>query len=93
MRVYYTGNIGKAAITDFQVRLFLLKIDRNRWFGGKCLSISFKNDFAISHRTVLLKGGLNQIIFRGRFVRILLGLWSSKLTLLFANPLLSKAFS
>ena len=49
-------------------KLFLLKILWSLCDLGKCLSTSYKKDFATFVSTFWLKGGLNQIMFLGLFV-------------------------
>ena len=44
--------------------VFLLKILFNFLSMGKCLSINERNIFATFVATLMLKGGLNQVIFR-----------------------------
>ena len=44
--------------------MFLLKILLNFLSLGKCLSINERNVFATFVATLMLKGGLNQVIFR-----------------------------
>ena len=44
--------------------MFLLKILLSILFLGKCLSINVRNVFATFVATLMLKGGLNQVIFR-----------------------------
>ena len=44
--------------------MFLLKILPSLLFLGKCLSINVRNVFAKFVATLMLKGGLKQVIFR-----------------------------
>ena len=51
-------------------KVFLLKILRSLCCSGKCLSIKLKNSRPIFVLTLLLNGGLNQIMLRCLFLRV-----------------------
>ena len=65
MGFYYCAHVFHAAIADFCV--FLLNILCSLCPVGKCFSISFINCPPTFDLTLALNGGLNHIIFLGRF--------------------------